>query len=141
MEIVINYWAVLACGVTSIVLGTLWYGPFFGKKWMKLSGITMGKMDATAKRKMMTSYGIMTAGSLVMAYVLAHSLIFAAAYTSTAGIAAGLMVGFWTWVGFIAPTSMGATLWEGKSWTLWMINSGYYLALLLTMGIILALWK
>jgi len=27
----INIWAILACGVASLVIGFIWYGPLFGK--------------------------------------------------------------------------------------------------------------
>lgn len=34
----INYLAVIAAGVASMVVGSLWYGPLFGRKWVALSG-------------------------------------------------------------------------------------------------------
>ena len=37
----LNIWAVLGSMVASIVFGFLWYGPLFGKPWMRLSGIVM----------------------------------------------------------------------------------------------------
>ncbi len=30
----INLLAVVVCAIASMVLGMLWYGPLFGKKWM-----------------------------------------------------------------------------------------------------------
>ncbi len=39
----INYGAVLVAAIIEIVLGFLWYGPFFGKMWMKSIGVTEGK--------------------------------------------------------------------------------------------------
>ena len=38
MDIVINYWAVLGAAVAMMVIGALWYGPIFGRVWMKLMG-------------------------------------------------------------------------------------------------------
>ena len=35
----------------------------------------------------------------------------------------------------------GAFCWDGKSWKLWFINSGYYLVSLLLMGSLLSVWK
>lgn len=138
----LNYLAVLACGVSAMVLGSLWYGPFFGKPWMKIMGISMpDKMSAKVKNEMMRSYSLMFIGSLVTAGVLAHVLVFASTYTKTSGIEAGLSAGFWSWLGFVAPMSMGSVLWEKKPWTLWYINAGYWLVLLCLMGVILSLWK
>ena len=36
----INFWAVLVAALSSFVIGSLWYGPLFGKTWMKLNGLT-----------------------------------------------------------------------------------------------------
>src|SRR5258706_1426327 len=103
MDVVpINYVAVLIAAIVSMPLGFLWYGPLFGKQWMKLSGITEAKMKAGKKSgKANMGYGLMFIGSLIMAYVLAHSLIFASSYLKVTGISAGLMAGFWSWLGFV----------------------------------------
>ncbi|MBI4132648.1 MAG: DUF1761 domain-containing protein [Candidatus Sungbacteria bacterium] len=138
-QVPINYLAVLAAAIASFVLGFLWYGPLFGKQWKNLMGFT----DESMKAMKMTPLSSMIGGfitSLVMSYVLAHALIFAARYLGTTGISAGLMAGFWNWLGFVATVTLGAVLWEGKSWKLWLLNNGYWLLSLLGMGVILALW-
>lgn len=138
----INYLAVLTCAIIAMILGTLWYGPLFGKKWMAIMGIkTPEKMDAAAKQAMFQSYSLMFIGSLVTAMVMAHTTIFAMAYTGATGWQAGLMSGFWNWFGFVAPITMGPQLWEKKPWSLWIINAGFYLVNLCIMGVILAVWR
>ena len=136
----INFLAVITCVVVSMVLGSLWYGPIFGKTWIALMGFTEKDMEAAKAKGMAKSYALMAVGSLVMAYVLAHSLVFAATFLNVSGIGAGLQAGFWNWLGFIAPVTLGTVLWEGKPWKLWMLNNAYYLVLLCVMGTILALW-
>src|SRR5260370_41822457 len=136
----INYFAVLLAGIVSMPLGFLWYGPLFGKKWMKLSGMSKEKIDAAKKSgKANMGYGLMFVGSLVMAYVLAHSLVFASSYLRMTGVPAGLMSGFWSWLGFVGPVTLGSVLWDGKPWMLSVLNNTYYILLLLLMGVILAL--
>jgi hypothetical protein len=49
MEFEINYLAILASGIIMMVLGYLWYGPLFGKPWMKLAGITKSDMEKSKK--------------------------------------------------------------------------------------------
>ena|SRR5687768_11042480 len=142
----INYLAILACGVSSMVVGSLWYGPLFGKPWAALMGFTPEKMaamkkDPAGKQKMMKSYGLMFLSSLVMAYVLAHALVFASSYLKASGPSAGLTAAFWNWLGFIVPVTLGTVLWDGKPWKLWAINAGHYLVSLCVMGVILAVWK
>ena len=141
MQIPINYLAVGGAAIASMVIGFLWYGPLFGKMWMALSGITQEQIAASKKKGMTKQYALMFVGSLVMAYVLAHALVFASAYLKTSGVSAGLMAGFWNWLGFVAPVTLGSVLWEGKSPKLWILNNGYYLVSLLLMGVILALWQ
>ncbi len=142
MNVPINYLAVLVSAIMSMVLGTVWYGPLFGKQWMALSGINPEmKNDPKAKAAMIRAYTLMFVGSLVMSYVLAHSIIFASTYLMVAGVSGGLMAGFWSWLGFIAPVTLGTVLWEGKPWKLWLITNGYQLAYLLIAGAILAVWK
>jgi hypothetical protein len=147
----INYLMVLIAAVVNMFLGWLWYGPLFGKPWMKLMGFTPEKIQQMKAggekigRSMNVSYSIMFVGSLLMAWVLAHAIIFASAYlfvnTSLYGAAAGIIVGFLNWLGFVAPVTLTPVLWENKPWKLWFLNAGYYLVGLCLMGAILAAWK
>ena len=136
----INYFAVIVNVVIAMGLGFLWYGPLFGKQWAVLMGWSPEDMAERQKKDMTKSYIIMALGALLMSFVLAHSLIFAAAYLQISGVMAGIEAAIWNWAGFVAPVMVGTVLWEGKSWKLWALNAGYYLVLLLTMGILLALW-
>lgn len=80
----------------------------------------------------------MIIGLLVTAYVLGHTMYFAMHATGATGAGAGISAGFWNWLGFIAPVMLGMVIWEGKSWKLWSLQSGYYLVSLIVQGIILA---
>ncbi|MBI4085946.1 MAG: DUF1761 domain-containing protein [Candidatus Liptonbacteria bacterium] len=137
----INYLAVLVAAIASMVLGFLWYEQLFGKYWMQLMGFTSESMAEAKKKGMTMQYSLMTVGSLVMSYVLANAVIFGSAYLGATGITAGIMAGFWNWLGFIAPVTLGSVIWEGNSWKLWVLNNGYYLVSLSVMGTILSVWK
>ncbi|MEK7561082.1 MAG: DUF1761 domain-containing protein [Patescibacteria group bacterium] len=142
-EVPINYLAVFVSAVAAMVVGFLWYGHLFGKMWADMMGYKFDTPEAKREmqKKAMPGYIGSFIGALVMAYVLAHALVFASTYTGTYGIAAGLMVGFWNWVGFVAPVTVGIVFWEKKPWKLWFINASYWLVLLLVMGVILAVWQ
>lgn len=122
----VNYLAILLCTILSMILGTLWYGPLFGKPWMKMMGITKESMKGVSQLQMMKLYGIQTLGSITMAYVLSQL--------------SGFPV-FLIWAGFVAPVTLGTVLWEGKPWKLWVLNNGYYLILLFIMSTVLSSWK
>lgn len=141
MEAPVNYVAVLAAALSSLVIGFLWYGPLFGKAWLSLSGFSEDKINEVKKNGALKSYVLMFVGSLVMAFVLSHSLTFSSTYLLVEGSPAGLTAGFWNWLGYIAPVTLGSVIWDGKPWKLWVLNNGYYLILLCVMGVILANWK
>jgi putative flippase GtrA len=133
----IAYLAVLIAGIVAMILGGLWYGPVFGKPWMRMVGLRKESMK-TMHMTPAVSMAIGFVAALIMAYVLAHTLAFAQAYMNTSGIMSGLSSGFWMWLGFIAPVTLGVVIWEGKPWKLWFLNAGYYLVSLLLMGAIIA---
>lgn len=131
----LNLWAILVSAIAAMILGSLWYGPLFGKPWMKLVG--MKKKDMESKEGMGKAYGLMFLGNIVMAIVLAHIIQAFGGDTWQMGLAAG----FWTWLGFIATKTMSGQLWRKDSWNLYWLNNGYDLLNLLIMGVILTLWQ
>jgi Protein of unknown function (DUF1761) len=137
----INYLAVIVAALISMVVGALWYGPLFGKPWMALMKLTEADKNNGMKNAANKSYALMMLGSLVTAFVLAHSAEFAMTYTKTFGVVGGLMVGFWTWIGFIAPTQLSSVLWESKPWKLYALNTSYSLVSLLLQGMVIAVWR
>lgn len=136
----INYFAVVVSAVASMIIGFLWYGPLFGKPWLKLMAFTPEKMEEAKAKGMSKTYALMALGSLVMSFVLAHALIFGSSYLKMYGISAAFQVAFWNWLGFIAPVTLSSVLWEGKPWKLWLLNNGYYVVSLFVMAMILAYW-
>src|SRR5258706_8491767 len=70
-DIHLNYWAILVAVAATMALGFLWYGPIFGKAWMKEMGIPAGsKPDPKVMRRGLI---LMLIGSFLTAFVLAHS--------------------------------------------------------------------
>lgn len=138
MDIAINYWAVLVCGVASMVLGALWYGPLFGKLWMREMGWGGKSPEEIQKMKdgAKTAYPQAFVGALLMAGVFAHIL---AVYQSDT-LSLGLQGAFWVTLGFILPLKYGDKLWGGKSFKLVAIDTLYYLAQLAVFAIILVSW-
>ena|SRR3989344_3353365 len=141
MNVEINYLAVLAAGIAAMILGALWYGPLFGKQWIAWSGMNQGGVDAAKQNGMTKAYVINFIAALVTAYVLSHLIVFSSSYMDVEGVSAGLSTGFWIWLGFLAPVTLGSVLWDGKPWKLWFLNNGYNLLNVLIMGAILAAWR
>lgn len=140
MEVPVNYLAVIAAGVSAMVIGFLWYGPLFGKQWKKEMGYTDESMR-NMKQSANQSYAIMSVAALLQAYVLAVTLGISEAAFGALELAMTLQGAFWLWLGFIATTQLGVVLWEDKSWKLFFLNASYSLITMLVMGAIIALWR
>jgi hypothetical protein len=139
MQVPINYLAVLVAGICNMIVGALWYGPVFGKWWMKQMNFTpesMKKMPLSGLQAMVIGFIF----AILMSYVLANDILFGATYLNMYGALSGMTGAFWNWLGFVVPITAGVWLWEGKSWKLWAFNAGYYLVALLIAGAILGAW-
>lgn len=142
MDIELNYWAILLSVLATIVIGSLWYGPLFGKQWMRIVGIEKPEHFTKAmKNAMLRSYAIQTLASLAMVFVLANVLFFVREEFGAEGAIAGITAAIWMWLGFVLPVSLGPVLWENRPWKYWFITAGYYLVTLSVVGVILAVWR
>ncbi|HKZ49471.1 MAG TPA: DUF1761 domain-containing protein [Candidatus Nanoarchaeia archaeon] len=131
----VNYIAVIVAAVVSFLFGFLWYGPMFGKQWMKMMGFTDKSMKSM-KTSMGKSMAFGFVGLLITSFVLSLFVDFLQATT----IMDALVVGFLIWLGFFVTTMAGSVLWEGKSWKLYGFNITYHLINLSIITIILTLW-
>ena len=133
-----NYMAVVASAIASMVIGSLWYGPLFRKTFMQAMGMDKWtpEKQAAEKKKMGTLYATQLVASLVMFYVLALLLDM----TGSMGLNGGLYVAFLTWIGFVVPVQLGNAIWGGNM-TLFYLGAGNMLATLLAAGAIMGLWS
>lgn len=136
----VNYLAILVAGVISIVLGSLWYGPLFGKPWMVIMGFSKENMTASQKKSMIRSYALMFIATLITSYVLSHVITLSKLALGGSGASVGLQTGFWLWLGFVMPIQLSSVLWEGKPLKLLFINTSYNLVFMLIVGAMLSVW-
>lgn len=133
----VNYLAILGAAVAATSIGAFWYSPAgFGSAWIKAQGFSRKEVRKLKKKGVGKSMAIAVVMTLVMAFVLENLLGVLGAST----VPHGAQVAFWLWLGFTLPVIMGAALWEGKPWNLVFINGAHYLASLIVMGAILAVW-
>lgn len=137
----LNWLAIAAAMAFNIVLGFLWYGAKMptGKIWMKAMKIPPGAKP-TAKQ-MAVSMTLMVIGTLLLMFVMSHIFVAYrdafridgdAMYKLTAvdGVVGAVMI----WAGFFVPLHLGSVAWEGKPWSLFFVNTLYYLVALLVAG-------
>lgn len=129
----VNFLAVFFAAVSSMVIGTIWYGPLFGKQWMKLVGLTQKDMD-DAKKTMPITYGQMFLDSLMTSFVLAMVIGMA----DEKSVANGILIAFILWLGFNVTVRHGDVLFNKKPWKLFFIEIGYYFVFFVAAGFIIA---
>lgn len=135
MDITINYWAVVGGAIFLFVMGMVWYGPLFGKMWMKIMGVEHMSKEEIAKvqKEMMPMYAIQVFLGLVTSYVL---------YLFVKMSGMGMYVAFLIWLGFAMPLAAGA-MWDtkkGYAMRKFLIVAGYQLVTLLILGWAFTMW-
>jgi hypothetical protein len=136
----VNYWAIGSGAILSMIIGGIWYGPLFGKKWIQLVGVNPD--DVAARKKMQKSagplYAVQFLLTLFQILVLAHLV-------ADTQIAGGLERSIWIWAAFVIPTLAGAVMWTNErgqlKWTRFLIQGGYQLVMFIIFGLLLQFWK
>jgi len=128
METTINHFAVIACSVTNLALGALWYSPLlFYKTWKN------GASYASILRKV---YGI----SFILSLLISYNMAFFLGDEKT-DMTWGATAGFLTGFGFSALIFTIVALFEQRSWKYIFINGGYITLYFTLIGLILGAWR
>ena len=132
------YLLVLVCAALSLVIGFIWYGPLFGKLWLrviKADDLTL-KARAEMQKQAKPLYVLQFLITLVQVLVLA---------TLTKGLGGihTLNYALLVWLSFIMPVLGGTALWNNDSKEIarvrFFIQAGYQLVLFVVFGLILGL--
>lgn len=126
----LNWLAIAVAALAGFVTGGLWYGPLFGKAWMRAAGLAEEQLRV---RPLAPIYGATVLLNLVAAVSLAM-------FVGGGDLRFGLFAGFMTGATFVA-TALGVTfLFEGRPLRLWLIDAGYQTLNFAVMGAILGAW-
>jgi hypothetical protein len=128
----VSWIAVVAGTVGYQALGALWYGPLFGDRWMAGMGFE-GPEEVHGDEDATTGYLLTTVGSLVAVVALVLLVDWTGASTPVEGLSLGVVVG----VGFVATTALQAVPFEGRAWSVYLLNAGYNLVALAGVGVLL----
>lgn len=129
----VNYLAVLVAALAAFILGALWYGPFFGKRWMAYMGLS-GEDLKEGTMPMPAVLGVNYVATALSAFAIA--LFLGPESDAAFGIFAGIMIALF-WIG---TSRLNDVLYESRPWGLFFINVGYYLVTYTVMGAILGAW-
>ena len=123
----LNWIAILVAAAAGFLVGGIWYGPLFGKAWMKERGLTEAGLQ---QGNMALIYGTTFLLSIVSAVFLGHLLAHFGAMSarSTMMISTGIALGF------IVPAIGTNYLFSRASVKLFGIDAGYWIAFYAAMG-------
>ena len=140
----VNLLAVLVAGIVPMIVGMLWYGPLFGKRWMALMETTPEEIQEGFNP--LRTYGISFLLSLVTAFILAQLIADMAPgdVSSMDGgggsVMVGVHVGLMALVAFVLPVAHQSIAFEGRKAELASLNVAYNGVALIGQAVVIALW-
>jgi hypothetical protein len=130
----LNHLSILSSALILWILGAIWYSPvLFAKPWMKLLGFENGMPH---KKSLVPGMMASFVCDFILAFILAHFIIWSGANTFGWGALVGVIV----WIGFFAAPNLPQGIYENRSFRLFAINNGYWLVGLPIIGGVIAIW-
>ncbi len=142
----VNLLAVLVAAIVPMIVGFLWYGPLFSKRWLALMETT--EEEIRKNFNPLKTHGASFVLALVTAFILAQ--LFAQmggseSVSSMAGSAGNAMVGvhlaLMALIAFVLPVSYQSWAYEGRKAGLFWLNLGYNGVSLIGQAVVIAVWS
>lgn len=134
----INWLAVVACVVASMIIGGFWFSPkAFYPAWWKAIG--KSETDGPGMTNMGVVWGGTVLASLVQAVFMNLMVNAMGSMSGGTSLASGAMAGFFLWLGFVAPSSLTNKLFAGR-FQAWVYEAGNHLVTFIVMGAIAGAW-
>jgi hypothetical protein len=127
----VNWLAVAVGMVVSMFLGFLWYGPLFGKTWLRLIGKSPEEIESDP---------MMYAKTAVAAFVAMLFLNMVVGSLGAISFLSGFIVGALTFLGFGATQTFVYTTFEGPTEKVWLLFGSYQILVFAIMGGVFAIW-
>lgn len=128
----IRWWAIVGGVVVYFIMGYLWYGPFFGKRWMRAAAVTDEDIQ---QANTVVPYLIALLASLISTIVLG---VIMRAFNPASFLTAFAITGI-VWVGFNAAPLMNHLGFDQRPKSLFFYNGGFDLVCWLLITILLKL--
>lgn len=130
----VNWWAVLVGVVFNMVLGFLWYGPFFGRPWLKMMGKTAEEISGGDNP---ITYLIPILGAVVSAVVLAIVISLLRVYVWWIGAGWGALL----WFAFGGTGLLTTGVFESRRQGLSWLFIAYMVIVHAAEGAMFAVWR
>ncbi len=131
----INIWAIVVAWLINMGVGAFWYSPSgFAGLWKKYTGIDIMKIPQDEATKTLVFVAISALVQAATLGLVVHSL-------GASTWMDGATVGFVLWLGLVAATTVGVTLYSRRSWKFLWLNSSYFLLVMIVNSILFATWR
>src|SRR5512139_110575 len=98
----INWLAVLACVVASMIIGSIWFNPkTFFPAWWKAIGKSDSNVPGGSSMGMGLVWGLIVFSSFVQAVFMSLMVNAMGSMTGGTSLASGALAGFLLWLGFV----------------------------------------
>jgi hypothetical protein len=127
----VNWIAVVVGAIFNMAFGMLWYGPLFGRVWLKAIGNSSDDIESNS-----TMYVLPFFAGLVASCVLAIVI---------AGLGMtiwwhGILLGVVLWLGIGSTATLTTGTFEGSPRGGWLLFTGYQLVVYGALGLMFVLW-
>ena len=127
----VNWIAVIVGGIFNMAFGTLWYGPLFGKGWLRIIGKTSDEIRSSG-----TMYILPLVAGLVSSYLLAALI----AGLSIALWWQGALMGAILYLGIGSTATLTTGTFEGSPRGAWLLFTLYQIIVFAVLGLVFVLW-
>ena len=129
----IDILAILVAGLVPMIVGALWYGPIFGKRWLGLMGLT--EEEVAKDFDPLKTYGVSFVLALATAFVLDRLI-----HASGDSVLTGVQVALLAVIGFVLPPGHQSVAFERRKTGLVWLNLGYNFVAITGQAVVLGLW-
>ena len=127
----VNWIAVIVGGIFNMAFGALWYGPLFGKVWLRAIGKTSDEIQSSG-----TMYILPLIAGLVSSYLLAALI----AGLSIALWWQGALMGAILYLGIGSTATLTTGTFEGSPRSARLLFTLYQVHVFAVLGLVFVLW-
>jgi hypothetical protein len=129
----INHLAVFVSAIAFFLLGAVWYTFLFGHMWLQLTG---------AAEKPVGNMATPFIGAFILDWILGYVIAVALSRAESPNMTRqGIEFGAYVGLGVYGTMSLMNFLYEGRSFSLWAIDTAYVVLGMAIMGAIIGAWR
>lgn len=130
----LNYLAIVVSSMIYFGLGSVWFGPLFGKQWLRLVGLTLTEEDKKNAIFMFTKTFLL---DFFITFSTALILLLTKSETTADALKVSAIIG----LGFVIAPFLGNYMYAKRSMRLFLVEGFYHVICIAVVSIILTMWR